>query len=192
MELHYFVTFLSLGTLQGSVFTHVRRLTDMSGSYAGIITYRRIYDLFSAVMMYQACIPRIYVDVTSVVLVVVVVVLVVVVVTVKYVDKRCTGKSSSVFLLHQFTDKENKKPQTVLVIVLLFITSQNVERLSTFLPLDSAVKSNGVIMPGVCMEEILRKSLFTLPVTRFQPKDTSFLMIIEQWTFQLHWMCEVS
>jgi len=69
----------------------------MSGSYAGIITYRRIYDLFSAVMMYQACIPRIYVDVTSVVLVVVVVVLVVVVVTVKYVDKRCTGKSSSVF-----------------------------------------------------------------------------------------------
>jgi len=99
--------------------------------------------------MYQACIPC--VDVTSVV---------VVVVTVKYVDKHCTGRSSSVFLLHKFTVKENKKPQTVLMIVLLFITSQNVERLSTFLPLGSAV--NGVIMPGVCMEEILRKLLFYL------------------------------
>jgi len=40
--------------------------------------------------------------------------------------------------------------------------------------------SNGVIMTGGGMKEILRKLLFTLSVTRFQPKDASLLMVIEQ------------
>ena len=88
----------------------------MSGSYAGIITctYRRLERPVFCHNDVSTVPSRIYVDVTSVVLVVDVVV--VVVVTAKYVDKQCTERSNSVLLVHQFTVKENKKPQTVVVI----------------------------------------------------------------------------